>query len=412
MQLTPDIAAPLLMVNRVQPYSWGERGKQAFIARLLGAEPAGDESYAELWMGTHPNAPSAVVVGGEAVPLAGLIAAHPHEILGPAVHRRFGSSLPFLFKVLSAAEPLSIQVHPGRAQAERLHARDPEHYPDGNHKPEVAIALDGLSALVGFKPFGGIVAALQRYPELTGLVGTDVACQLAQARQPSPEDERALLRLFYSTLLQRSLSHPQDLREATSRLATRLRLVASRNREETLFLDLQQRYEGPDVGPFSALLLNYVQLEPGQGVFIPAGVPHAYLRGNIIECMAASDNVLRLGLTTKFVDIPTLLQVLTYELGPLPVVEPTPGATETVYHTPAAEFQVTRLRLASGEQVFRAPAGPQVLLALQGQALIRWREGSLVLRRGQSAFLPHCLGEYELVAETPAELYRAEVPPR
>lgn len=399
------------MVNRVQPYSWGERGKQAFIARLLDTEPAGNEPYAELWMGTHPNAPSAVIVGGQAVPLAGLIAAHPREILGSAVHRRFGSSLPFLFKVLSAAEPLSIQVHPDRAQAERLHARDPEHYPDGNHKPEVAIALDGLSALVGFKPFAGIVAALQRYPELTGFVGADVARQLTQARRPSSEEECALLRLFYSSLLQRSLSHPQDLGEATSRLATRLRLVASPNREEALFLDLQQRYEGPDVGPFSALLLNYVQLEPGQGIFIPAGVPHAYLRGNIIECMAASDNVVRLGLTTKFVDIPALLQVLTYELAPLPVIEPAPGA-EAVYHTPAAEFQVTRLRLGTGEQVRRASVGPQILLTLQGQALIRWREGSFGLRRGQSAFLPHCLGEYELVAETPAELYRAEVPPR
>ncbi len=137
---------PYLMANKVQPYAWGGRGKDAFIPRLMGIEPLIGPASAELWMGVHPKAPSDVVMaGGSLVSLDQLIARHPVEILGQEVCDRFSGTLPFLFKVLSAAQPLSIQVHPNAEQAQTLHAQRPEHYPDATHKPEIAIARDPLT---------------------------------------------------------------------------------------------------------------------------------------------------------------------------------------------------------------------------------------------------------------------------
>ncbi|OQA94318.1 MAG: Mannose-6-phosphate isomerase [Chloroflexi bacterium ADurb.Bin222] len=151
MSHAPSPCRPFRLHNAIQPYPWGSRGAEAFIPRLLGIPAAPEQPYAELWIGAHPNAPSRVFLGDEPLSLATLIAREPVAMLGAAVAQRFDNQLPFLFKVLSAAEPLSIQAHPDKVQAERLHARDPQHYPDANHKPEVAIALDRLTALAGLK---------------------------------------------------------------------------------------------------------------------------------------------------------------------------------------------------------------------------------------------------------------------
>ena len=148
---------PFRLLNKIQHYAWGARNEQAFIAKLLQLEVEKDKPYAELWMGTHPNAPSAVEINDqEKIPLDRFIKQFPKEVLGQKVIERFGVQLPFLFKVLSAGEALSIQAHPNKEQAAMLHQRDPEHYPDDNHKPEIAIALDQLTALVGFRPLTAV----------------------------------------------------------------------------------------------------------------------------------------------------------------------------------------------------------------------------------------------------------------
>jgi mannose-6-phosphate isomerase len=141
------------MQNPIQNYDWGTRNKEAYIPQLLGIDAKPDTPYGELWLGAHPKAPSMVWVDGELTPLDQWISAHPIEVLGKAVARKFNGQLPFLLKVLSAGEALSIQAHPNKAQAKILHATDPLHYPDDNHKPEIAIALDSLTALVGIKPY-------------------------------------------------------------------------------------------------------------------------------------------------------------------------------------------------------------------------------------------------------------------
>lgn len=404
---------PYLLHNRIQPYEWGGRGPGAFIPRLLGIEPEPGRPYAELWIGAHPSAPSQVELGGRLVPLPDAIARQPDDILGPAVVARFGASLPFLLKVLSAARPLSIQVHPNGAQAECLHARDPEHYPDPNHKPEIAIALDGLSALAGLKPFAGIVEALERTPELAELAGPALARELVAGAGASPAEQQALVRRLFGALVACATAHEAALAAALERLEQRLRSQARPlASDEALFLDLRAEYPGPDIGLLAIFLLNQVHLQAGQGLYIAAGVPHAYLGGNIVECMAASDNVVRAGLTPKFKDAAALAEILTYELGPLPILAGAPGAREVAYPTPAAEFQVTRWELEGGDELAGATAGRlQVLLVTEGALRLAWPGGGrMALRRGQAVLVPACLEEYSVAAASRAQVFRVTVP--
>jgi len=400
---------PYLMANKIQPYAWGSRGKDAFIPRFLGIEPLIGPAYAELWMGVHPKAPSDVVLSdGSLASLSQLIDQHPVEILGQEVCDRFSGTLPFLFKVLSAAQALSIQVHPNAEQAQILHAQHPEHYPDANHKPEIAIALDSLTALAGFKTIPAILQTLQDYPELAHPIGQDICRELQSAPDLSPSQQRELVGQMYSTLVGRSLFYKDELVAAIARLENRLaRTSTSLKEEEQLFLDLRKRYTGADVGLFSIFLLNLVHLERGQAMFIPDGVPHAYLKGNIIECMANSDNVVRVGLTPKFKDAETLVKILTYEPGPLPIIQNDPDSNQVTYHTPAAEFQVSRWKVELGAGIATPTQDrPRILLVTEGQVIVDGKP----FKRGQSILIPACLDEFYLVSGEGAEVFVVEVP--
>ena len=145
------------MKNKIQHYALGGKGESAYIPRLIGIIPERDKPYAELWMGVHPNAPSYVEIDHSFILLDQLIRENPEEMLGKSVSNTYSNSLPFLLKVLSAEEALSIQVHPTKEQAKILHQKDSKFYPDDNHKPEIAIALDSHLAIVGFKPYPELV---------------------------------------------------------------------------------------------------------------------------------------------------------------------------------------------------------------------------------------------------------------
>jgi mannose-6-phosphate isomerase len=404
------------MQNPIQPYAWGTRNGAAFIPRLLGIAPQPGVPYAELWMGAHPKAPSAVIVEGEPVALDRWIAAHPAEALGRAVAARFASQLPFLFKVLSAGEVLSIQAHPNKTQAEALHARDPENYPDDNHKPELAVALDALTALMGVKPYAGIVEALERYPELAGFIGGAACNELRRGTGAAEAEQWRLARGAFVALVARSISAGRELAQAIDTLAARLGRTEPLREEERLFLDLRAKYPGADVGLPAILLLNLVHLTEGQGVFIAAGVPHAYVRGNIIECMANSDNVVRVGLTRKFKDAPTLVDILSQEPQPIAILDGGDAdeihpAAEIVYRTPAREFQVSRWRMQPGEERIEAGGGRlEILLVVQGEVRLRWGAESETFRQGESILIPALLDGFTVKAENAVELFKAEIP--
>jgi len=226
------IPRPYLLENKIQHYLWGTRGEDAFIPHLLGIGAEPGCPYAELWMGTHDNAPSGVIIENSVILLSQLIFQYPLEIPGKAIHEKFSGKLPFLFKVLSIAEALSIQVHPDKEQAEYLHAKDPEHYPDSNHKPELAIALDSLTALVGFKSFPEILDVLEKYPEITGFIGQEVCGKLKDPQSYSSSEQSELLRLIYSTMVKRSKTHEAELTEAINKLYKRLSKYTNDLREE------------------------------------------------------------------------------------------------------------------------------------------------------------------------------------
>ncbi|MBN2389223.1 MAG: mannose-6-phosphate isomerase, class I [Anaerolineae bacterium] len=412
----PNVEArPYLLKNSIQHYDWGTRGNPAFIPNLLGFEQEPGVPYAELWIGAHPKAPSNIVVGEMVVPLDQWINAYPVQILGSKIANKFSNKLPFLFKVLSASESLSIQVHPNQAQANALHLRDPIHYPDANHKPELAVALDSLTALMGIKPFADIQETLRRYPEIADFIGKSVCTRVLNLATPDPQKQQILTQTLFSTLVKNSISYEKELVRAIEQLAGRLSKSSSLEEIEILFLSLRAKYSGPDVGLFVMFLLNLVHLKQGQGLFTDAGTPHAYLKGNIVECMANSDNVVRVGLTHKFTDPENLIDIINYTPASLSVLGNNSDLEEKIYQTPASEFRVSRLKLSSStERQETTENGLKLFLVTKGIAVVRWNSSSeddrIIVKQGQSILIPACLREFQLSTEAPVELFKVEVP--
>jgi mannose-6-phosphate isomerase len=369
--------------NPVRGYAWGSH---ADIPDFLGVPPDGTPQ-AELWMGAHPGAPSLVLRHGTYQSLAELIAKDPGAELGTAVAERFGPRLPFLFKVLAAAQPLSLQVHPDAARAAARFA-DPRYaadYTDGHHKPELICALrDGFEALCGFRPVPGTLALLDELnvPALAAWRPLLAGAPPAQA-----------LRTLVTAILTAGAGSTAPLADTIAAVGTAGRRLADGGGEWAAAgracALVAAAYPG-DPGVLVALLLNHAVLGAGEALFVAAGVPHCYLHGFGAEVMAASDNVLRAGLTSKRVNVPELLEILDFEPAPLHVLHAEPDGIQDSYPVPVPDFRLGRLRLGTGGIVL--PGGrPQILLTIEGTASLRAPDGTeLELRQGQSAFLAAC----------------------
>jgi mannose-6-phosphate isomerase len=383
------------LTSTVRHYSWGSR---TVIPELLGLPTPAEQPHAELWMGAHPDAPSRLPDGRG---LDAAIAAAPDELLGPDVHQRFGTRLPFLMKVLAADRPLSLQAHPTTAQAEAGFAAeeaagiprdDPTRtFKDPFHKPEVLLAITPVEALCGFRPVEESLHCLAKL-QLPELKPTIAALAHGGLRTAIPQ----LIAL--SDRRRTSLVHAVAARAA--------RFVAAHDPE---FINtyrwaasLAETYPG-DPGVVISLMCNHLRLAPGEAVFLPAGNLHAYLCGAGIEVMASSDNVLRGGLTTKHVDLAALIEVLDFTDGKVPVLYPVLGPGGLRYQVPVQDFELTRCQLGADPGVL-STAGPQVLLCAEGAAVLGSADGELELRRGQAAFVP---AGAPLTARGPALLYRA-----
>ncbi|MGK5451186.1 mannose-6-phosphate isomerase, class I [Streptomyces radiopugnans] len=380
-----------LLTNTVRPYAWGST---TAIPELLGTEPTG-EPQAEMWMGAHPGAPSRIDRAGGGAPLSEAIAADPEGELGPAVVEAFGPRLPFLFKVLAAASPLSLQVHPDLVQAREGFADEEErgvpadaphrNYKDANHKPELICALTPFTGLCGFRRPAGTADLL----EALDVGGLKPYADILRAR---PEDE-ALGEVLTAVLSadREAMAETVDAAAAAAR-----RLAAGEGpyaREYAAYAGIAGHYPG-DPGVLAAMLLNVVRLEPGDALYLGAGVPHAYLGGLGVELMANSDNVLRCGLTPKHVDVPELLRVVRFEPTEPEVLRPrTTSGGEEVYAAPVDEFRLSRYVLAPGSEPHDLDdRTPQILLCTDGEITLRevtggGGGGELVLARGRSAFV-------------------------
>ena len=410
---------PVFLEGKIQHYEWGGTD---FISGLLGRRNETGEPNAELWIGAHPNAPSAARLNGASVSLRDLIAADPAGLLGAEAAARFNGELPYLYKVLDARKMLSIQAHPTKKQGEEGFARENaagiplnaknRNYKDDNHKPEVHVALTEFWMLHGFRPLEEIAAALFEVPEFKDLM-PDFGGRLEKAGKDDAA-RRQLLRELYEKVM----TLPQERVDGIlNPLIDRLKRSApfAKSQREFWVLRAAEHFPLPggrrDRGIFSIYLLNLLGLKPGQGTFQAAGALHAYLEGANMELMANSDNVLRGGLTPKHVDVPELLRTLTFESGPAEVLDGSPRSdTERVYPTPAPEFEISRIEVAPGREHSSRPGhGADTLVVLEGEAELKWGSGSTSLRRGQIAFAPYGL-PYSLRSASRAVLYKATVP--
>lgn len=315
-------------------------------------------------MGTHPSGPSLLATNG--MTLKAWLQDHK-DALGDGVLARFGADLPFLFKVLSVNTALSIQSHPDKTLAETLHARNPEMYKDDNHKPEMALALTDFEALCGFVSHKELADALEETPELRACVGEENASAVYLTSNGDRAHCKTVLKAAFTALM----TCPEDtVAKSVDRLAARL-MQETGNRKltpkEQLIIRLNEQYPH-DVGVLSAFFLNYVTLKEGQAIALPANEPHAYLSGELVECMATSDNVIRAGLTPKMRDTEVLCSSLTYEQGPPKVLEGEQADKHSrTYRPPFEEFEVQRLAMGA-EDVAQLPAAqtPRLLLVQHG----------------------------------------------
>jgi mannose-6-phosphate isomerase len=337
----------LVLAPALQTYAWGKKGSQSEACSLkASADPDfvtdENQTYAELWMGTHKKGPAVIK---HPQPLAGTLLSDwlktNQWALGEVVATEFGGELPFLFKVLSVNQALSIQAHPDKKRAGELHSRAPDKYPDANHKPEMVIALREFEGMCGFRPFSEIQSWVVAVPELQQVLGDKVTEAVATlGEDASPEDQVSVLRLAFSSLMS---SDPVAARGQLEALVKRVRAISS----------------------------SYV-----------------------VECMACSDNVVRAGLTPKFKDKDTLCDMLTYTSSTPDRFRVAPQKDKQsefseIYDPPIPEFAVARVSVPAGAGDFSLPPlqGPSILLVVEGEASVSAGETSYGVRRGVVLFV-------------------------
>lgn len=389
------LSSPLKLINTIQNYEWGTKNVEAFIPLLTDVPVVKDLPYAELWIGAHPKASSKVMVNDQEILLSGLINSYPDEILGKNIAEKYNSKLPFLFKILSAGKALSIQLHPDKLKAEELHRKDPVNYPDDNHKPEIAVALDKLEALVGYYGDDIIKNYFIRYPCLYRITGID------------QQETRLGYKALYSEILK---NEDQELLKSTiDEIKNLIEVFAVENQVEKLFVRLFEQY-GYDPGVLAVFFLKYIILERDQAVFIDAGVPHAYLSGNIVECMANSDNVVRAGLTPKFKDIKTLTEIMRFDNRNLEIIQ-TSEDNFYAYKTPADEFVVNKFTSANKQEEFTINSNERIniILLVEGNGVLTAGNKSEI-KKGESFLIPAALQSFTIKLEEDSKLFLVTIP--
>nr|CAH7769316.1 unnamed protein product [Callosobruchus chinensis] len=368
------------LICNIQNYDWGKIGSKSKVAMLYkkaNEDFVIDENkpYAELWMGTHVNGPS--LLRGNGKPLSTVIAEHP-EYLGEKGVGQFNKDLPFLFKVLSVNKALSIQAHPSKKHAEELHAKFPEVYKDPNHKPEMAVALTPFEALCGFRPICETRGFVENIPAIKKLLSDCLSLQ---------NDEEFLKAAFKQVLT----SDKETMKNTIAELICWLRKLDSNN-QKIYLSELVQRLDTQfpcDNGILMVYFLNYLQLEPSEALYLGANDPHAYLSGDCVEIMACSDNVVRAGLTPKFVDVDTLCSMLIYK-GEQPKDKLFPPVREnehiSLFIPPVMDFALVEIHLPLSAKDYKIPPreSASIVLVVEGQAKTDGTE----LKAGSVLFLP------------------------
>jgi mannose-6-phosphate isomerase len=377
--------------NDPRDYAWGSTHG---IAGLLGRR-ASSRPEAELWLGAHPGSPSRLVRPTDgARTLAELIAEEPEQTLGDDWRddESYGGAprLGFLLKVLSAAAPLSIQAHPSPEQAQEGFEREnrlgipldaPErNYKDPFHKPELIYAVTPFDALCGFRDVGTSVAVLDRLISVgrpAGLPHDEL--DVLRGILAAGETEESALRAAVGLLL----GGGEGAEEIVSQATAIARSPKGSDVPELGIVRLLADVSPGDPGIVLALLLHRVALKPGEALYLPAGNIHAYLSGTGIELMAASDNVLRGGLTPKYIDVPELLKVLDFTPVPAPLLAPSRVGTLELFAPDVPDFKLGHV---TGDATLEL-TGPAIVLCTAGQASVTGDHGTITVHRGDAVFV-------------------------
>ncbi|KAH8155672.1 uncharacterized protein LAJ45_00682 [Morchella importuna] len=424
----------------VLPYPYGKKGSDSLAARFATATPENNfeidenQPYGEIWMGDHPNGPSRAVKDNK--PLADIIASNPEEYLTSAVYEKFNKDphLPFLFKILSFRKALPLQAHPDKGLAQKLMKQEKqekgknEKFVDPNHKPEVSVTVSDLfQGFVGFRPVSEIKLFLQEVPELrAALANEDAVNEFLKTGEGEEEKMKGLLKTLFWSLFKRDKETISKLCQA---ILGRMHLLG----EDALGTLGRSQNLGPvvkkmlldypeDVGMFAAIFFtNFVRLKKGEGIAIPADCIHAYLEGDVIECMAWSDNMIACGFGEN--DDPKIFtNMLLYEASASKKLElkhqtwskSTTGKTE-LYEVPMPEFDLLNIKLEEDgekEVINEGIAGPSVFLCFDGEVSLQGIDGDNkeeILGAGQAVFIKPNSGFSIKAAGKRAEMWAAFV---
>jgi len=395
-----------ILKNTIQEYAWGS---YAAIPELLDKENLSNRPQAELWMGAHPKASSMVKCNGEWKSLLKLIEKNPIDVLGKAVAKRFENRLPYLFKILAAAKPLSIQAHPSIYQSIEGFERENRlgiplnapnrNYKDDNHKPECICALTVFWALNGFRKISEILSRMEKVCPS----GLEEELDLLRKNQNSQG-----LKDFFHALMTMGQTRKAHITGTAVKHAEK---YADIDQAFQWMINLHTEYPA-DIGIFSPLFLNLIHLKPGQAMFLPAGELHAYLDGVGIELMANSDNVLRGGLTPKHVDVQELLNVLNFKERHVNILSAEQVSDcERQYPTPVEEFALSVIDVKAG-MICKGSIrrSIEIVLCTQGKAVVTefGKDNSIHMDKGTSIVIPASVEMYSI--EGDATLFKASVP--
>lgn len=369
--------------NTIKNFDWGSLDG---IPKYFHIDNSEHKPMAEMWMGIHPSGVStAINAQGVEEPLDQLINRYPNKILGAKTYQQF-KSLPFLFKILSAKEPLSIQVHPELYKAKAGFARENQlgipinspnrNYKDPNHKPELIYAITPFLAMNGFRPIAEILALFNQLS--IPIIEQHI---LTLAANPS---ELGLKRFFHSLL---------TLEGAIKQQAISALLTSIKSLPEPPFNyipPISQKYPS-DCGVFAPLILNIIELLPGQAMFLNAQTPHAYLRGTGLEIMANSDNVLRAGLTNKHIDIEELFNNTSFTSIPSTqlLTQPRQQENKTLFPVSIDDFAFEIIH-SQQQRLVQSISSAQIILCVEGEIEINTESDRCKLKVGESVFIACC----------------------
>jgi mannose-6-phosphate isomerase len=356
--------------NQIKNYEWGS---SHLIPQFLGMENYKKMPYAEMWMGTHVGAPSQI---------------EPDIYESKSGEKKYlnelSGELPFLFKLIAVEKQLSIQAHPNKEQAAEGYRQEEEaglalnaprrNYKDANHKPEILCAISPFTLLAGFRENDQIKSSLESltlmFPQLKEIISPLIRAV-----------NTGLLAVFFRILFNLS-----DLeREYINNLILEKENFETRGviscEQWKLVREFASQYPG-DPAVLSPLYLNLITIEPGQAIYVPPGILHSYSKGFGVELMAASDNVLRNGLTPKYIDIPQLMNIVDYKPY-MPTVITPDSSSWFCYQTPCMEFVLALMRGNSTENVFPAK-GPAICIVTEGEL----DAGGAKIKKGESFYIP------------------------